>query len=589
MADLPFGMPSPRHVPASALALVLLAGGSAPSLAQPSPFTPEELAWMRDHGTLRVAVNDGLPPFFIVDEGDRPEGINGDILTLVGIRTGLRFELVLQPSFAGTLDAVRNGSADLIMNLNATPERRAFLDFTAPYATVKTIAWARSGYAPREGFEGARIVVVERSASATSMPELFPLASFSSVPDVRDGLRMVNDGGADLFIGADAPTAFFVRELRLFDLTPLSTPLESRDFHIAVSQADPMLLSVMDKALGTIAADDLQAIFIKWTGFDLRPQTPPAPAGVPTWLKVGSGIALGSAVLLAGWTITMRSQVRRKTAELREAATTLRQSEERFSRAFVASPIALSITRREDGLVIEANAAWLEMFGYARDEVIGQTTARLYPDPDARKEIVAKLLAEGSLEGISLQLVRKDGQEFPAKVSAQLIEVGGEPCVLGLVEDASHALRAQEQAQRHRVTRQVVRRILLHLAAGPYTQGSRRSLGRAIGEELNIQTPEAAMEAYADMGLGELSLKSRENGRFVFTGAQLLETTPGSQAPTCYLALGFLEGAMHRISEGTTLATETHCQSQGHERCTFVVKVSAPLERAAVAPTSRRA
>ena len=55
----------------------------------------------------------------------------------------------------------------------------------------------------------------------------------------------------------------------------------------------------------------------------------------------------------------------------------LRHSEERFARAFRASPAAMTVTRRADSVFVEVNDQFLGLVGYARDEVIGRTAQDL--------------------------------------------------------------------------------------------------------------------------------------------------------------------------------------------------------------------
>ena len=61
----------------------------------------------------------------------------------------------------------------------------------------------------------------------------------------------------------------------------------------------------------------------------------------------------------------------------------LENSEERFHKAFHASPVGLSISSIEDGTFLDVNESFLQMFGYQRDELIGQQAAGLdlYDNP----------------------------------------------------------------------------------------------------------------------------------------------------------------------------------------------------------------
>ena len=62
----------------------------------------------------------------------------------------------------------------------------------------------------------------------------------------------------------------------------------------------------------------------------------------------------------------------------------LRESEERFSRFFRSSPVATSITRLSDGQFADINDVFLSLFGYTREEVIGQNplSMGMWANPD---------------------------------------------------------------------------------------------------------------------------------------------------------------------------------------------------------------
>src|SRR5208337_4549008 len=83
--------------------------------------------------------------------------------------------------------------------------------------------------------------------------------------------------------------------------------------------------------------------------------------------------------------VITRDVTERKLAEI-----ALRESEERFSRFFRASPVATSISRFSDGQIVDANDAFLRLYGYTREDLIGHSPLDLgmWANPENRQSMV---------------------------------------------------------------------------------------------------------------------------------------------------------------------------------------------------------
>lgn len=139
-----------------------------------------------------------------------------------------------------------------------------------------------------------------------------------------------------------------------------------------------------------------------------------------------------------------RQEARRKEAEI-----TLKQSEERFSRIFNTSPVAISLTRFSDGTMLDVNESFLRMSGFTREEVIGRSVAELeiYADPNTRTIIREHLKQHGHLHGHAQCFRTKHGEIRERILWLELITIGGEACALTLALDVTEQKRA-EQKQR---------------------------------------------------------------------------------------------------------------------------------------------
>ncbi len=168
-------------------------------------------------------------------------------------------------------------------------------------------------------------------------------------------------------------------------------------------------------------------------------------SGEITWTLLSA-----STIELDGTTCLLsvgRDITEQKTAEqsLAAAAEALRVSEARYRTAFQTSMDAVSISRLGDGVYIDANKAYLDLFGYSREEVIGRTSLQIgiWVDPHDRDNLFETVRRNGHCRNLEFQLWKKNGEKFWSLYSASIIEVNGALCVLGVSRDITERKRAE--------------------------------------------------------------------------------------------------------------------------------------------------
>ncbi|WP_165671111.1 bifunctional diguanylate cyclase/phosphodiesterase [Metapseudomonas otitidis] len=132
---------------------------------------------------------------------------------------------------------------------------------------------------------------------------------------------------------------------------------------------------------------------------------------------------------------------------LQETQQRLRLSEEKFARAFHASPDGLLITRLSDGCLIEANEGFTRITGYDLQEAAQRTTLdlRIWERPSDRDHMVKAIREEGGLRDFTAPIRRKDGSLRICELSAQPLPVGGEACILTIARDVTDRQKMQEE------------------------------------------------------------------------------------------------------------------------------------------------
>ncbi len=157
----------------------------------------------------------------------------------------------------------------------------------------------------------------------------------------------------------------------------------------------------------------------------------------------------------------------RNITERRAAEAALRLSEDKFSRAFHASPDAINLTRLADGTYLDVSQGFEAISGWSREESIGRTALELniWGDPADRQRAVDLIHQHGEYTGLEITFRRKDGSLLTGLMSGKVLEVDGVPCLLSVTRDIS-GRKASEAALYQ--AEQRLRTVLAHSQAVIY-------------------------------------------------------------------------------------------------------------------------
>lgn len=131
-------------------------------------------------------------------------------------------------------------------------------------------------------------------------------------------------------------------------------------------------------------------------------------------------------------------------------AQALQRSEERFRRVVESAPSATVMIGRT-GRIELVNAQTERLFGYARDELIGQPVEMLIPKrlrnhhPELRGTYLADPQTRPMGAGRDLFGLNKDGSEFPVEIGLSPIETDDGTAVLSTIVDLSARKRLEER------------------------------------------------------------------------------------------------------------------------------------------------
>jgi PAS domain S-box-containing protein len=135
----------------------------------------------------------------------------------------------------------------------------------------------------------------------------------------------------------------------------------------------------------------------------------------------------------------LESRVAQRTAELQRA-------QERFVKAFHASPDAIILTSM-DGRCIDVNQGFQRLFEYSRDEVVGHTSRvfERWVNPQDRATVARLFRDQGAVYDFEARFRTKSGAMREMLLSVERIELDGVPCVLTIGHDVTERRQLERE------------------------------------------------------------------------------------------------------------------------------------------------
>ncbi|MDD4238070.1 MAG: PAS domain S-box protein [Desulfotomaculaceae bacterium] len=149
---------------------------------------------------------------------------------------------------------------------------------------------------------------------------------------------------------------------------------------------------------------------------------------------------LGNDRRVLGYIATLSDVTGRKHAEK-----ALMLSEERFSKAFNASPSMVAIYRLADERFVDANDSFLKACGYSRAEFLGRTLGDLsfWVEEQTRTRIAGLVQGKEEVHNLESRYLTKTGEIRTGLVSAEIIELNDKACMFVAINDITEQKRAE--------------------------------------------------------------------------------------------------------------------------------------------------
>lgn len=390
-------------------------------------LSDEEREWLTNNPVIRTAIDTNWAPIEFVDNDGNYRGISADYLKRMEELLGVRFEVEKRLNWQESVAAFKRGELDVFTSVVRTPERESYISFTDTYTdfpisifTGPSISYIGS----MDKLEGFKVGVVEGYATHELLARQHPNIDLVLVANTVEALDKLSDGEIDAYVGALLVTSYYIGQNGYVGIKVAGETPYRYEQRMGVQKGNPILVSILNKALGAISKEERDTIYNRWVGVRYE-------HGIDYNLlwKILLPIA-NVIILLALWSWQLNRVVNRKTAELKA-------SEAKFRGLIGNAPVGIVLSV-PGGVTSEANPAMVEMFGYqSRDEFLAVPTVENYYDVTDRARFLAAF-KDGVVKGLEIQFKHSDGSPFWGLITSiqQPDETGGIN-LLSVIEDIS--------------------------------------------------------------------------------------------------------------------------------------------------------
>ena len=334
-------------------------------------LTGREEQWLAQHPVVRVVVSETLAPLTFFDAHGNFRGITADLLEMIRLSTGLRFEIQRAHGLNTMIQRVKQGETDIISAISPTASRESTLKFTRPYLVnsfVLLTAKGRQAPASLEQLAGKKLALSQGNPLTDYLRSQYPRITLVETESIYRATELLAEGEVQGAVNTLVIANYLLASQMFRDRLQISTTLGTQPatFALATARDATELHSILNKALLSIAPDELGIINSRWRGY--------APASDSYWRnyhRLIYQIIIGTSLLLLlslAWNAYMRRQIRH-----RKMAERALSDQFEFMRAMVNGTPHPIYVRDREGILKTCNDSYLQAFSARREDVIGKT------------------------------------------------------------------------------------------------------------------------------------------------------------------------------------------------------------------------
>ncbi len=230
-------------------------------------LTHKESEYLQKKKVIKICVDPNWMPLDSINENGQHVGMAADILKKIKTKSAIEFELVSTDEWTKSIEFAQQRKCDIFPMAMETPSRKSYMDFTIPYVSFPMVIATKSSELFIDNIEamnGKKVSLVKGYAFVELLKVKHPLIKIVEVDNLMQGIEFVREGKVDGHLEPLISLAYTLREEGITDVKIAGKFDDLWSLSIATRSDEPILKTIMQKALDNLEDEEIQDIYNKW-------------------------------------------------------------------------------------------------------------------------------------------------------------------------------------------------------------------------------------------------------------------------------------------------------------------------------------
>ena len=432
---------------ATLISVLLLVPMAAVAASPSLDLTDAERQWLKQHPSIRLAVDIDWSPFEYIDDNGEYVGMAAEYIGLVEERLGIEFVVEKNKPWSEVVESVKNRELDMYSCVVATPQRREYASFTKPYLSFPMVIVTTDQVAYVNGLKELKdetVAVVKGYATQDLLEKNYPELNLYLADSVTDALEALSLGRVFAYVGNIASVSDVLKRKGLTNLKISGETPYKYELSMAVRNDWPEFTPILQKALDSISEQEQDQIYRQWIKLRYEYGT-----DYSLLWKILVAVSLIILIILF-WNRSLNREIHRRT----EAERKLNDAHQRLELGLRGGDLGTWDWNIQSGN-IQVNERWFTMLGYPADELhfnIDFWVGLIHADDIEPTDVKVKQLVNGEVDfyDAEFRLKAASGDYQWIRARGQIVErdESDQPLrAAGVHQDINQLKKAQNQLE----------------------------------------------------------------------------------------------------------------------------------------------